>query len=508
MSRITKHLWVAAVWVAAGCYYTLKEPTREEVATKAKLSEQTLKAQRFAELTKEAFAFKKSAKVSFDFSQEPIEQIFKGTLFLNWYQDASGTKIAIASIDMAGQTKNVHIRAQFEQAFKIKCIEVPKLVDEEEADSVLLLKNLLLDYAYKTNQDENGEYRAIASTKVLPNGISEITKVKTEYIDAKKKELKIINSRHEIKTTGHILAASGEETFELTYSHGKGEDKKNVSAQLGYELTALTSNVTTPKLDQTKEFSECSSDFAQEAVVASRVPTHTFRETLRRVSEMDRSARQDEMRKILKALRGNPELLSEFMGWTNGILTDRKLSAYALGILGSLGTPAAQKELVSLFSSATTETKHLHQQILNTFTLTDAALTSESRAFLKGLLNSDDAFHVEGAAYALGSSIGNDPGGSESKENRQLLVQGLENSQDAKTTITYLDALANSADPNLLPVFEKYASSSDESVRAKSLSGLRGIADEKRLGILKRALSDQSQRVRKVAEDVIKSIQL
>ncbi|HXH74172.1 MAG TPA: hypothetical protein VNJ08_04360 [Bacteriovoracaceae bacterium] len=367
----------------------------------------------------EIFKFHKSITVNFDFTSEVINQGFDGLLFMDWLSD----QVATVALSMDGHKPDIFVKAHFLDDFTLRCMEIPNGLTENETDYILLLKNLILDYSFKTNRDDNGEYLALLKIKDLPGGLKQATKVKSKYITGPK----IAKSLHEIKLGRSIIEARGEEHFQLP----------NASSRANYRLVA-TKGQEKPKINLERELGECTNEFSQQTTVTRATPEE-FRENLLNMTTQDRGARHGLMRKLLKALRSNPELLADFMEWVHTIQEDRKLSSLATGMLGNLGTPEAQKELITLFNSATEKTNFLYHQTLNAFTVNSFVITSESREFLKSQINGTSPHLAEGATYALGTSIQNDP----DKKDMQYLLNKLEQEEDLSRKGIYVDALSN-----------------------------------------------------------------
>lgn len=453
-----------------------------------------------ASVQEEIFSFHKYVKVKFDFSEEVVEHGFDGQLFMDWSGKDTQERIATVSISMPGHNTDVFIRAHFSDDFSLRCLEQPKDLTEAESDYVLLLKGLVLDYSFSTNRDDNGEYQAELTYQDLADGLQKVTKVKSRYLDPEKKGLTITKSHHEINLAHSIIQeASGEENFELLF------DKNTATARTKYRLLAgPKAEVKRPQINFSRKLGECRSDFSQQTNIIAKVSPAEFKDFLSLMDTSDRNGRQDVARKILKALRANPELFADFMDWVPSTLEDRKLAALAIGMLGTLGTPAAQKEMMGIFNSATEKTKFLKNLVLNSFTLTSSPLSGESREFLKSQMSGPTSNLAEGAAYALGTSIQNDPESSESRNDLSHLVNALEESDSLESKLVYLDALGNSGSPEAFATFRKYAASENELLREKAIQGLRFVNNEGKNELYQGALNDQSQRVRQAAQEALK----
>lgn len=420
-----------------------------------------------AALTEETFRFKKAVHVTFDFNDEVVKHEFTGELYLDWMTERGG-RVATVSVRMPGLDENLHVRARFTEDHLLKCMEAPVVTTEKESDVVLLLKNLVLDYAFLSTKDDNGMYEARFEDDVKDDGTRLITKKKLRYLGPGKEGLTVVKALHEVVLDESLKNAKGEEQLELLFE----APDKIARVRTSYELQRIANGDRTAR-NETLAFGACSNDFSHAPAPVAKVSPGEFQDAISGLTNLGRSERHDSMRKILKAIRANPELLTELMEWISNVKADRKLSALAVGMLGNLGTPAAQRELVNLFTNATEETKHLHHQVLNAFTLTQGALTFESRQFLKAQMSGDAPQLAEGAAYALGTSIQNDPESEESHRDLSFLMYGLEQSTSVKSKLIYLDALGNSGSPEAIATFEKYAASNEELIRRKAQELLR-----------------------------------
>lgn len=451
-----------------------------------------------ASLREETFQFIKYVKVNFDFSHEVVEHTFGGTLFMDWTEETE-ERVATVSLAMPGHNPEVFIRARFSEDFSLRCLEHPRNLTEEESDYVLLMKNLVLDYSFRSNRDDNGLYAADFQTEMLPQGIQKVSKSKSAYVDPEKNGLKIIKSRHDYNLqNGSLILARGEEYLKLVL------DQNTASAQTRYQLKAQSPTHKRPDLNFSRALGECSSDFSTQEKIIVKISPVDLKDLMLKLETTGRASRQDAARRILKALKTQPELFSDFMDWVPSTLGDRKMAAMAIGLLGNLGTPAAQKELVGIFNSATDKNKFVQNMVLNTFTLADSPLTGESREFLRSQLDSVLLHLAEGAAYALGSSIQNDPTSNASRNEVSFLVNALETATTLESKMIYLDALGNSGSPDTFTVFRKYAASDNEHLREKAIIGLRLVENGGKIGVYRAALQDPSPRVRQAASEAIK----
>jgi hypothetical protein len=416
------------------------------------------KVSRFpSSLKEEVFKFQKSITFNFDFGQDEHHQVFDGHLFMDW----SGL-VATVALAMPGHRPDVFIRAHFSEDYSLRCIESPKVLSERDADYVLLLKNLVLDYAFKTNRDDNGDYAALLSIKEQSDGTREAIKSKSKYVDPDKAGITVQKSHHEINFAEKLIEAKGEDHYKL---HFRAD--KSATAKTNYRLIASISE-DRPLVNVSKELGECSTKFSQDTTSLTKISAGELKNILSEVTAMNRSFRQDAMRKILKALRADRSLLGDFMDWAHTVKDDQRLSAYAIGILGSLGTPEAQQELIGLFNANGEDTKHIQHQILNALTLSEAKFTAETKDFLRTKMNGSATDHVEGAAYALGA-----------QGEVEHLVAALNSSKSDRSRMIYIDALGNSASQAVVPVLQKYAMSESRSVRERAIEVLERMKAEK-----------------------------
>ncbi len=447
-------------------------------------------------IRREKFTFEKSGKVKFEFSEKAIEQKIEGELFLDWTDE----KMATISLTVGEETSTVFLRAQFQKNFQLECFEVPLNLTDQENDTVTLLRDLLLNYSFRTNRDENGDYAAVLKTKSDDLGNTQLTKVKMKYLDPSKEALKVENSLHVISLTPHLEKAEGTEEFTLD------NNGQRAFATVRYSLLALKKEVTRPLLNLERPMGVCLQDYLTDTHSTSFTSAEEFKDGLNQIKVSDHENQLRLSRKIVKAIKSNSQHLSAFMDWVQSIKSNRQLSALALGILGNLGTPAAQKELVGLFQDSSEGPGHIHYQVLNTFTLTKSALTTESREFLRARIHEDDVF-TEGAAYALGASIQNNKESLESHRDLNFLVNELDQVVDPQAKVIYLDALKNSGSPDAFATYKKYSLSEDEFIREKALEALQTIQGNEKLLIYKTALNDPSQKVRAAALEGLSLLQ-
>lgn len=426
MPKLTRNSLATALVAILGVISSLDK--KEEVTTSARVQTRELQSISSSDET-ETFEFRKTVSVKFDFSSDAINEAFDGLLFLDWDKE----NVATVSLSMSGHRPDVFIRAHFTDDYSLRCIEYPDNLTQMQSDYVNLLKNLVLDYSYKTNRDDNGEYEAKIRAQ---NNV--VTKVKTKYLHPVASGLMVKKSLHEIRLGPRLKEASGEETYELRLN-----ESKTAEAVMTYRLQA-TQRRESPLINWKRELGECTNDFSPETNLVTRFSEEEFKALIGQFSSLDRGSRHEVMRTTLKGLRADPTLLTAFVEWVPSIRSDRALSALAVGILSNMGTPEAQRELVGLFKSANEKTPHLKHQVLNAFTLTQAPISSESREFLKTQIAGANPVLAEGAAYALGASIANDPESEESRQDLTFLHEGLDEAKTAKTKKIYQDALINS----------------------------------------------------------------
>jgi hypothetical protein len=419
-------------------------------------------------IRREQFSFEKSGSVKFDFSEKVIEQKLSGKLFIDWTNE----KVATVSLQVGHAHSAVYLRAQFQNDFQLKCVEFPQNLTESENDSITLLRDLLFNYSFRTNWDENGEYQAFLNSTTSRSGDTLLTKVKKKYLDPEKESLRVEQSRHEIRLSPRLVTAQGSEEY---FVENVGQ---SAWAKVKYSLTALKENQFLSFSKTERPLGECLKDFLPTTQLNTFSSPVDMKENLNQLKVSSRGEQLTLSRKIVKAMRTNPQL-----------------SALALGMLGNLGTPEAQKALVGLFQEASDGPGHIHYQVLNSLTLTKAALTHESREFLKSRMHESDLF-TEGAAYALGSSIQNNNEALEGQRDLQFLVSELDQAMDSESKIIYLDALKNSGSADAFATYKKYSVSDDEGIREKAIEALQTIESQEKILIYKNALNDPSPRVR------------
>lgn len=408
----------------------------------------------------DAFSFEKSVRVKFHFQESPFEETLKGKLLLDW-EGSADKKIAVVSAVLDGQDSHVFIKAHFTDNYQLSCVEFPEVNNEVDANYVQLLKSLVLDYAFKTNQDDNGPYKAKIQTNNETPGRKIVTKTKFRYLD--KQELQVMRSKHSFELEDEL-------------KHAKGEEHINVKGALtiiSYRLDRL-GKVDKSVHKRNLAFTDCISDYSQQITFLKKPTKKEFKASLHRLEQADRDGRHLYMREVLKNLKDSPEHLTDYLAWTRSIRKKRGLSAIAIGILGKLGTPEAQQGLIDLYESAGA-VDHIQEQVLNAFTLTAAAATIETREFLRSQITEESGHLSEGAAYALGSSIQNAPADPESKRDLDFLLDSLEKSESIPTKMVFLDALGNSASSEAAPTLERYSYSEDKFLREKALIGLRAL---------------------------------
>lgn len=453
----------------------------------------------------EIFNFEKIAKVIFDLGGKEVEQKFKGHLFMQWQKGTENHRDALVMMTMPEHKINFAVKAHFTKDYSLGCIELPEKLSESEEEYALLFQSLLLDYAFKSTRDENGEYTSNIQQVKSSRGVTRLLKRKQEYLNNKRKFLHIDKSDHIISLDDSLKKILGEERYSLLIPFEKGEEV-TVSTRISYKLSRMDGKwPSLPQVDTERRFGSCNRDFIKQKAKVSSMDPSSLKDILLTLRELDRKGRQKQMRKILLALKARPELLASFMEWAKTVLSDRKLSAFAIGVLGSLGTPAAQNELIGIFGLATNDTSYLQNQVLNSFALMKSSLSSSARGFLKQQINGQDFRLEEGAAYALGSSIANDSSGVSAQEDLNYLVGALGSAESIKEKMVYLDALGNAGSETTLNTLEKYTNDSSSLVRAKAITSLRSITSENVVSIYTNALKDSSRHVRKAAWNNIKS---
>jgi hypothetical protein len=449
-----KRILVAGVLVAAGVLILFHKSTRR-FRENTKLTSLIPEKVRIKD---EAFRFKKSLRVKFEFNEKVFGQNFEGLFFLRWVE----RDVAFASVKLEGYLSHLFIKARFDEKFSLKCVEIPKVSKEADFDQLLLIKSLLLDYAFRTSRDDNGNYEVTFHQENSSNSDQRISKVKLRYLNSSKQGIKVVTSRHKILLNPSLSQIIGNEHLEVSF---KGS--RHAFVKSSYELNAIK-GVSFPNRKGNLNFGQCGDFDINDFKIAQTLDGDNFKAHLAEIKSTSRSKRHDQLRSTLKILKSKPELISTFMNWFATVKGDKNISALAIGVLGQLGTEEAQKNLVNIFHEAAGENTHLHVQVLNTFTLTTKPLTQESRAFLKNIIHESKTDLVFGAAYALGASIQNDPEGIEVRNDLDFLVSELENAENVENKLVFLDALGNTKSKEALPSLKKYASSNDKLVREKA----------------------------------------
>ena len=109
------------------------------------------------QVSTEAFRFEKNATAKFNFNDKEIKHSFKGQIYLDWQDE----RVALTTMTIPGQKINFSVKAHFSDDYTLGCLEYPQDLKEEEKDFASLYHNILLDYAYKSNRDENGTRRQL-----------------------------------------------------------------------------------------------------------------------------------------------------------------------------------------------------------------------------------------------------------------------------------------------------------------------------------------------------------
>ena len=451
------------------------------------------------EVRTEAFRFEKNATAKFNFNDKEIKHSFKGQIYLDWQDE----RVALTTMTIPGQKINFSVKAHFSDDYTLGCLEYPQDLKEEEKDFASLYHNILLDYAYKSNRDENGQYLSHYTQTTDQSGKDIILKIKDKYIQTSQKqgEFDIENSHHEILVSDRLTFTRGEESFKVNLPFKERSGGVTVDAHISYKLERIQAEHL-PEAMTSRTFGECSTAFLKRKESIKKMGFTEFQEALFNLERMGRRERRKLARKLISALKSNPQLLSSFMDWANSVLGNPKLSAYALGILGSVGTPEAQQMLVDIYQE---EAGHLKNQVLNTLTLMKSPLSSDTRDFLRDQADAENSEISKGALFALGSGIASDANSQASQEDLRYLENSLANTSSQQDKMKYLDALGNAGSESSLATLKKYTADSNSMIRAKAITSLRSIASEDVGSLYSKALYDSSARVRKAAWSNIKA---
>lgn len=185
-------------------------------------------------------------------------------------------------------------------------------------------------------------------------------------------------------------------------------------------------------------------------------------------AEMAGPERTEIFNTLAVSMKADPSLAREAARTARELPGDDHRFQMVMGALSYSGSPAAQNELVSLFSAGDLD-RIGRESVIDAFTMMTEAPTAEGLQLLKDAFASDDADLSGRAGLALGSAQRNNP----TEELRQWIIQRWRAAQNNVQRQTVLEYVGNSGDPQLLSIVDEALQIDDFDLRRLALDATR-----------------------------------
>ncbi len=375
-------------------------------------------------------------------------------------------------------------------------------VDQENLN---VLKDLLAQFFYLSNEDTVGTYRYQISK--FENGSSNnqfLRKTKKEYLkgfrapridefvqqielNQKSVPIKIqVKERSSIGDQPYSLASNSNSKFEflkMVASRQSSDLSKNFQQKVSLQLIA-----TQLALDQNPEY--------------QKIHWPTVLQEIQKIAELSASEQLRVFGDLVKALRLDPSRVADLRKilFEKDVISKGAESQKYQSIVGALATDGsvqAQEILVEAYQHPQNPQSG-KGSILGALTTTQAPLSDQTIEFLKQASEHDPDIDLRnGALFALGSAI-------EKVKEPESEIQFLKrkwsealSSQDLQQQLVVMDAMGNSGRVELFPeVSEQAKGASQVALRSKAVFALRGMNLTGARELLAKSLMDLDPSVR------------
>ncbi len=405
---------------------------------------------------------------------------------------------AMASEWIRAYPKSLAVRVRVDAKGEEMAIFTGKIRDDDDAQHVNILKDLLAQWVFPLRRDTVGFYTA----KLEPQSLRSWKKTKITYNRPQENVPEIFRSVHTLLWSSELNLPQ-----EIQGSEHTKMGKTPLEVTSSYSLSFLRvekSALTAAQLTQWKQPSSLELETTESA--ARVTPWPELRASLAAgVEKIGTSARLALFGALVKRLEKNPEILPELLA----LLTAEVKSAGAsselykliVGTLATVASPACQAALQTLFQDP--ELAFTGKgAILGALTTTQAKLDANTRNFLLTTMQAEqDIDLAHGAAFALGSSL--QQAGAEAKPSIALVQAAWRKQTSLDQQLALLDVMGNSGRAEFLSQILSAMQEQDSAVRAKAVFSLRFVNTERSTLALAQALEDPLPSVRQAAVNAL-----
>lgn len=447
----------------------------------------------------EVYSFERKVKATVN-EKTIADTQYSGFFIVNWVSETASEKTGRFSFILKdAEASQIFLEAKMTPDYKIISLLEPKVQNAEEEDLLSFTKDLVSIYAFQSLSDTTGRYQA----RIYETSKGNWLKKKLKYEDPKFASLSFNKSIHQIKMVKtEIQELSGVEETALA---------NNENAGFKTHATYLLRRTSTKGLTKSKLTAGLMKNVKLEPALLTVVPIFVAQEKINwadTYAQLDLKTaltgneRLQWFHEVTKSLKANPSKIGEFIAWARSNLQNGKTANFAVGVLATLGTPEAQKELVGIYNQSAShpELKPLCHVILNAFATASVVSTPETKEFLSSQMrsngNSDLAIN---AAFAMGATLQKEP----SPVYEQQLSETAAQAKTMNEKLAYIDAMGNSGSSQFLPQISENMSSADSAVKEKSIFALRYMSDERATTLLQGAMNDPALSVKITAVKAI-----
>ena len=431
-------------------------------------------------LQSDVYQFDRRMKAVINQNETLTDVHYAGYFFIDWKEVKNGERQGVFSFQVTGSSiPPVFIQAAVSDDYSLLSLQEPKTASETEQNALVFLKDLISIYTFKNFEDTTGKYSANLKLVSEDHSGRVWVKNKIQYEDTKLVEFKFIRSIHRLQVSEKLDEASGLEDAQM------GNELKIQSVYLlkrvqGSKIKKISLNLAVPLFAGTIKTNP-------NQVGTEKLDWTTIQKKLELLGGLSGKARMGVFHELVNGVKYHPEQLQNFMEWMHSDLNDHQKVSMGVGVLASVGSSAAQHELLRLYEQTknnSVETAHL---ILNSFATSGNKLTPEVTKMLNSVLENprENPDLTANAAYALGAS-------GDVKKITELASQAATVSEK----IVYIDAMGNSGSLDTLPYLLESVQSSDPQVREKAIFALRFVNDQRVNSVFEQSMSDPSMGVR------------
>lgn len=427
------------------------------------------------------YRFKRNVEATLA-GQKWIEMGYEGRLSVEIESSPNRTTQLNLSFTLEGTHEpSSTLSAEISPEGQVNTISVPKFANEQQ---VAVLKDLLALYQFEGREDANGKYLA-TFTETDQNQL----KIKTRYLDSK---TEIVFSEHQRKLS---IDSAFPEWIRGTEESRVGVDEaSSLQTRSTYEFTLVPSEGKRLVKNVSKSESEKVSFSLQERPGDLRVQAKglrgvAFQRALKSWAQISPTEQLQLFRKIHRSLAQSPEELIHLRNWMKAHPKNPEALAFGVGVLATVGSEAAQAELLRLYQT----TENLRHLILTSLTTTEVQLDETTQQFLQQKASETET-HPDiamSAAFALGASLKKEP----NPEFERTLSDLWRDAESPETRLGYLDAMGNSGSARFLPSIETALHSESVAMREKAVFALRWIDDPQARTLLDQAEKDPDSRI-------------